>query len=275
MLKKVAFVLALTVFVSFALALESGPSNTVGFNKVNCTGNASYTSFGLAFTYWDVVGGVPTYGVQSTNPSDILGGQLTCDYPWTADQVVRQDGGAYAYRDVFAGCAWAGPLETAALPADRMDVGRAFWILNNQVDAYDVVFAGEVDTSTYGPIVIAANAYTPLSFRDARVRPIANINLSTSGMTCDYPWVADQLVEQATGYYAYMDVFAGCGWSYNPPAYTDVSPGYAYWILNNTVNPFNYNYGPGAVAPPPERPDDNDGKINRITRPTRRSRSLR
>ena len=108
MLKKVAFVLALTVFVSFALALESAPSNTVGFTKTNCAGGGVYTSFGLAFTFWDVVGGVPSYNVQSTNPSDILGTQLTCDYPWLADQVVRQDNGLYAFRNSFLGCAWDG-----------------------------------------------------------------------------------------------------------------------------------------------------------------------
>ncbi|MBU1708125.1 hypothetical protein KKG05_09805 [bacterium] len=275
MLKKVAFVLALTVLVSFALALESGPSNTVGFTKTNCAASGAYTSFGLPFTFWDVVGGVPTHGTQSTNPSDILGSQLTCDFPWVADQVVRQDNGLYAFRNSFLGCAWDGDLENTALPADRMDVGRAYWILNNTVSALDVVLAGEVDTSAYGPIACAGGGvYTPLSFRDARVRPINSINLQTSGgFVGDFPWQADQLVEQATGNYAFVNSFLGNTWDYQPPTYTAVTPSYAYWVLNNHTA-FNYNYGPGAVAPPPERPGNDDGKIDRITRPTRRSRSM-
>ena len=276
MLKKVAFVLALTVLASCALALTSGPSNTVGFVKTTVTAGA-YTPFGLAFTYWDVVGGVPAYNVQSTKPSDIVGTQITCDYAWMlADQVIRQDNGSFAIRNLGAptACDYTGVLETDPDP-DRMDVGRAYNLWNKQAADYDIVLAGQVDTSAYGPINCPGGAYTPLSFRDARVRPIPNINLQTSGgFQGDHGWLADQLIDQISGDFAVYNSDAGPAWVYTPVTFTDVEPGKAYMIFNRHTT-FDYYYGPGLVAPPPERPGNNDGSIDRITRPTRRSRSLR
>lgn len=268
MLKKVAFVLALTVLVSFALALESGPSNTVGFNKVTFAGNG-YTPFGLAFTYWDVVGGVPSYGVQSTKPSDIIGAQTTPGPPWIATEIICKNTGQSGY---FDGTNWQGPLETSS----SMIEGYCFlgWVKNPSSE--DVVFAGEVDTSTYavGIPIPAGDSYTWVSFRDARMQPLGAINLETSGfLGGGAPWFSDELLEKSTGMAAWLhDVN---GWQ-GTIANNEVTPGYAYMIhAISGHGGYTYNYGSGTVAPPPERPGDDDSKINRITRPTRRSRSLR
>ena len=265
MLKKVAFVLALTVLVSFALALESGPSNTVGFVKFTAAAGDLYTAFGLPFTSWDVVAGVPSYGVVSSRPSDILGTQLNGGMPWVRDNVTRQDNGKIASRD--AGGVWTGLLETDA----DMIVGRAYWIFNNDAAIpLEIVLAGEVDTFAWAPLTMnGPDLYTALSFRDARIRPVASINLLTCGFHTGMPWVKDQLVEQSSGDIA---SHSGTAWG---GLLTQITPGEAYWIFNNGPDNWTYTYGPGTVAPPPERPDNNDGSIDRITRPTRRSRSLR
>src|SRR5512143_3711710 len=106
MMKKVMFVVVLMLVASTCFAqLQSGPSNVVGYVKVVCSAAnppslpSAATPFGLPFKFWDVPSaGIPTYGVVSTNPSDIIGDQSRCGSIATADLIVRQDGGSQAYR---------------------------------------------------------------------------------------------------------------------------------------------------------------------------------
>lgn len=256
MLKKVAFVLALVLCVSLALALESGPSNTVGFVKKTCGPNA-YTPFGLPFTFWDVVSGVPAYGVTSGRPSDVIGAQLTGGTGSTGDRCIHQ-GGAYAYRTTTVAL-WSGGLETAG----GMTAGRAFSLWNRHAFNQDMVLAGQVDTSTFGPIAIAANAYTPLSFRDARVVNRANLNLLTSGFRGGTGSTSDRLIEQGGAYCFYRT--SDRTWQ---GSLVNAAPGMAYSIWNRHGTPWNYNYGPGAVSRPPDRPGE-DNPIDKISLPNR------
>lgn len=259
MLKKVAFVLALTICVSVALALESGPSNTVGFVKIPCPQSA-YTPFGLPFTFWDVVSGVPQYGVTSAKPSDVIGAQLTGGDGTTGDQVIRQ-GGSYAFRNTLP-TLWTGGLESGS----GMTAGGFFWLWNRHAVDQDMVLAGQVDTSAFGPITITDNAYTALSFRDARVVDRATLNLLTCGfMGGTSAATSDQVIEQGGSYFWYRD----------PPGawmgMTSVTPGKAYWIFNypHANGTWYYTYGPGAVSRPPDRPGGDEGRVN-VNRPTTR-----
>jgi hypothetical protein len=254
MLKKVAFVLALTLLVSAALALESGPSNTVGFVKITCLQNAK-KAFGLPFTFWDVVSGVPQYGVTSARPSDVIGAQLTGGSISTGDQCIRQ-GGAYAYRTTTAAL-WAGGLESTP----GMTAGGFFWIWNKHAADQDMVLAGQVDTSTFGPISIPASMKTGLSFRDARLVNRANLNLLTSGFVGGSISTSDQLIEHG-GSYCYYNTSTSA-WA---GGLASVTPGRAYWIWNKHAAGWSYNYGPGAVSRPP-RPGDNEGHMN-VIRPS-------
>jgi hypothetical protein len=257
MLKKVAFVLALTLLVSVALALESGPSNTVGFVKKTCTASAK-TPFGLAFTFWDVVSGVPQYGVASMRPSDVIGSQLTGGTVGTGDQCIQQGTGFFAYRTTTAAL-WSGTLETN----NAMTAGKAHWIWNKHAASQDVVLAGQVDTSAFGPIAVTALAKTALSFRDARVVNRATLNLLTSGFVGGTIGTSDQLIEQGTGTFCYFRTSDNT-WQ---GGLAGSSPGMAYWIWNKHAAAWNYNYGPGAVSRPPNRPGDNPDRTN-IIRPT-------
>ncbi|MFH1010348.1 MAG: hypothetical protein V1784_03835 [bacterium] len=263
MLKKVAFVLALTICVSFALALESGPSNTVGFVKITCPQMAK-KAFGLPFTFWDVVSGVPQYGVTSARPSDVIGAQLTGGTLSTGDQCIRQ-AGSYAYRTTTAAL-WAGGLETTP----GMTAGGFFWLWNRHAVSQDMVLAGQVDTSTFGPIWIAANVKTGLSFRDARVVNRANLNLRTSGFVGGTLTTSDQVIEHG-GSYCYFRTSDNT-WQ---GGLVSVTPGRAYWLWNKHAAGWNYNYGPGAVSRPPDRPGSDDGKINVNRPPSRPSNPVR
>lgn len=273
MLKKVAFVLALTVLVSFALALESGPSNTVGFNKVTLPDvtdplTEGWVPFGLAFTFWDVVGGVPAYGTVSTKPSDVIGAQTTSGFPGAATELICKNTGEAAFRN-FAGT-WFGSLEDNS----NMLPGYGFYF-HNFGTPYDVVFAGEVDTAAYGLAIGAGDSYTAFSVRDARVRGLGQINLVTSGFTGGmFVFQSDELIEKNTGTTAWYNSTAGA-WQ-GTIAGNQTTPGYYYWVHTIAGHAgYAYTYGPGAIAPPPERPGNDDNSINRITRPTRRARSLR
>jgi hypothetical protein len=130
-----------------------------------------------------------------------------------------------------------------------------------------MVLAGQVDTLTFGPIWIAPSTYTALSFRDARVRPITNLNLRTSGFTGGTGGNSDRLIELGTGSYAYYATGTS-SWVYNPTTFTTVSPGMGYRIWNRHVTGWNYNYGPGTVSRPPNRPGDDS--IDKISRPPHR-----
>jgi hypothetical protein len=254
MLKKVAFVLALMVFVSFALALESGPSNTVGFTKVTCP--VGYTPFGLAFKFWNVVTGVPQYGTVSTKPSSIVGQQLTPGTYNTGDRIYRQ-GGDWCFRQA-ASPYWSGALETNG----TMVEGRAYFVRNRQAASQNMVLAGQVDTSAFGPIAIAANIYTPLSFRDARIRPVSQINLITSGFQGGTYNTSDRLYEQGGSW---------CWYNTGTSTWTgmaNVTPAKAYFVRERHGATWNYNYGPGAVSRPPDRPGDDS--IDKISRPPNR-----
>jgi len=235
---------------SLGEAPESDPSNRIGFVSIVCP-QTSYTPFGLPFTFWDVVNCVPQYGVPTCKPSDIIGAQFSAGSGATGDRVIRQDNGLWAYRTTTPAL-WAGPLEIDGC----MECGRAFNIWNRHSSAQTMVLAGEVDTSACGPIWIAPNAWTPLSFRDARVRPIRNINLLTSGFTGGTGATSDRLIEQGTGSYAFFST-GSMTWVYYPTSFTSVSPGKAYRIWNRHGTGWNYNYGSGPVSRPPDRPDDN------------------
>jgi hypothetical protein len=254
MLKKVAFVLALTLLVSVALALESGPSNTVGFVKVTCPASLK-TPFGLPFTFWDVVSGVPQYGVPSGKPSDVIGAQLTGGTLLTGDQCIQQGGAGWlAYRAAAGG--WIGTLEdnSGLMP------GWAYWIWNKHTGSQNMVLAGQVDTSTFSR-VIPASVKTALSFRDARIRPMGQLNLITSGFTGGTLLTSDQVIEQGgAGRLAYYTT----SWQ---GTLTQVEPAIAYWIWNKHANQWTYNYGPGAVSRPPNRPGENPDRTN-VIRPS-------
>jgi hypothetical protein len=265
MLKKVAFVLALAVLVSGALALESGPSNTVGFTKKAF--DPGYTDFGLSFKFWDVNGGVPSYGTVSTRPSDIIGFQLTGGLPFLADEVIRQDNGENAF--IAPGDVWSGVLETNA----NMLPGYAYWINNKQAASFDMVLAGEVDTSTFAIAIAPGESYTPVSCRDARVVSVGNAYLVGSGFTGGtLPFLSDEVIEQSSGAVAWYHTVNG----WITTGLAAFTPMESYWIHSRAGSGgYTWNYGPGAIAPPPDRPGNEDNSINRITRPTRRSRAIR
>lgn len=246
-MKKVMFVLVCLLLVSTAaFALESGPSNKVGYVKFTLPNN-SYTSFGLPFVFWDVpTGNVPNYGVESRKPSDIIGVQANCSGGGTADRILDQNTGQFAWRNSTLGCDWTGLLETQGGDPGLMEPAKAYWYWNRSGAQRTLVLAGEADITGAGiparTITAPASTLglaTPYSWRDPRELATSQLNLVQAGLLGGTGGTSDRVTAQVGGSFAYYNsttnVWAG--------TLTTVTPGAAYWIINkHPGHAFNYTY---------------------------------
>jgi hypothetical protein len=272
MMKKVMFLVVMLLVASTCFAqLQSGPSNTVGYVKIVAVGDPApgvqtvSTSFALPFVFWDVpVGGIPTYGTVSTNPSDIGGDQLNCGGALTADRILRQDNGQNAIRNSASGCAWTGGLETGA----GMGPGRAYYYQNRTDANRNFVLAGEVNNSgNYLVLLIPDNAFTPYGWRDSRSVNRDDLNLLASGFQGGTSSLnSDRVVAQIGG---------ANFWRRNSDntwqgGLVTVEPGSAYYIHNRATGngAWNYNYDASgnslSVGVDPARRDDSGGSISKV-----------
>jgi hypothetical protein len=266
MLKKVLLVVLCLMVASVSLAQTSGPSNVAGYVKTStlfgAPGQAAATPFGLPFMFWDVVAGVPTYGTESTSPSDILGDQPAAGDAITADKIIRQDG-VQAYRDNTGPIVWTGALEDDA----DMLPGYAYWYVNKTGAARDIVLAGEVvNEGSYAAITITdppaappgLNFATSYSWRDSRNVPLEELGLLTAGFAGGDLITSDKLVEQVGGGIVNYDIGIP-GWV---GGFTETVPGRAYWLVNkHPGNLWVYDYDGSLVLP--FHGNDDEGVITR------------
>lgn len=271
-MKKVMFVLVALLLVStYCFALESGPSNKVGYVKVNCL--VGSTPFGLPFKFWVVpAGNVPTYGTESFKPSSIVGTQTNCGTISGADRISAQGGsGQYGYRNSAASCGWAGTLETGS----GMTPARAFYYVNKTAATRTLVLAGEADTTAVGipsvtilaPSVAGASASTPYSWRDPRDVARNKLNLLAATFTGGAIGTSDRVAEQGgSGTYFYYRTSDNT-WQGTLPA---VVAGKAYYVVNKHVgHPFAYQYAASGVPVTMPEPGliGGDATISKVAAP--------
>jgi len=252
MMKRVMFVVVSLLLVGTCFAqLQSGPSNTVGYVKTDIPsgtqGTPTYKEFGLPFQFWDVpANNIPTYGVESRKPSDIIGTQANCGTITSADRIARQDGGLYAYRASTA-CNWTQSLETGAT---NMDPGRAYWYVNKSGAARTLVLAGQVNNSgnyttvtCIAPTVANQSVFTPYSWRDSRDVPANQLNLLLDGFLGGALLSSDRIAAQTGGQFFWYRTSDGSWMIGTTPGIGTVTPGRSYWIQNRHLNhSFDYNY---------------------------------
>lgn len=268
-MKKVLFVLVLMLVASTCFAqLQSGPSNVVGYVKVDATGGNQFTAFGLPFMFWDVdPNGVPIYNSESTKPSDIIGDQTFCNTLSTnSDRIVRQAGN-FGWRHCTNG--WQGTLETNS----EMTPGRGYWVLHRPAGTIPVVLAGEVvNSGNYLVLTVPGGGnFTALSFRDSRSRARDVLGLRTANEPGESGGFtggtlstnSDRLVQQGGDFAWYntnTNVWAGL--------LLTAEPGKAFWILNRHAQ-FVYNYDGGAndglLIADDQKASDNSGTISKVT----------
>lgn len=248
-MKKVMLVIVCLLFAATAFAQQSDPSNDVGYVKISNTGGAP-SAFGLPFKFWNVVSNVPQYGVESTQPSSIIGAQIATGGAGS-DNIVRQDGGQIGFR--FAAGNWGGSLQTTS----AMGPGHAYYYVNRTGLPRDIVLAGDVDnTQGYRTVNLAAVGPKAISWRDTRElefdndspsRPDIGASLIADGFRGGTASTSDLVTEQGSGSQAFLN---GAGTLYLGTL-AFVTPGRAYYLVNRThVNgAWNYNYGvTGAAA---------------------------
>jgi len=252
MMRTLTLVLLSLLLVTAAFALESGPSNKVGYVKIYCIGfedspgvpAEAYTPFGLPFIFWDVPGSnVPTYGSESRCPSDIIGSQAGAGYSFTADLVLRQ-GGDYAYRDTTLGNAWTGYLEDNC----SMDPAGAYYFDNHSGFDKTLVLAGDAEFTATGipeTFILAKlgpniedQTFTPYSWRDPREMPMSQLGLITAGFQGGASQNESDQIWMQGGDLAWYNTTTSTWEGF----LTSVTPGSAYWISSMHEDLVNFGY---------------------------------
>jgi hypothetical protein len=252
MMKNVLVVVVCLLLVASAFALESGPSNKVGYVKVTITANippaTASIPFGLPFIFWTVpTGNIPTYGDTTKLPSMIVGTQAHCSTSSTnSDNIVRQAGGASAYRLQSITCGWTGSLQTVS--GGQMIPSHAYWYRNRSAVLRYLVLAGEADTTAAGipsrtisaPTPPATSSNAPYSWRDPRAVARDKLNLLAQGFTADSSASkSDQVAAQVGGSSFYRRITDNT-WQ---GSLTALNPGSAYWIRNRHAgHTWTYTY---------------------------------
>lgn len=141
--------------------------------------------------------------VISTQPSDIIGVQISEGAFTLADRVVRQDGGYSAYRSLPNG-AWVGTLEAGAL----MLLGRAYFFSTIQNTPTPVITGcARSDYSPVGSLAIQggnSRVSTPLGFPVLDDHHVSCMGLETCGFRRGTFTTSDLVIEQRTGRTAHL-----------------------------------------------------------------------
>jgi hypothetical protein len=247
MMKKVMFVVVSLLLVSYCFALESAPSNKVGYVKLTVAGGTGnvYSTFGLPFVFWDVpTGNVPTYGTESRKPSDIFGTQPLCGTSLSADRVVRSDVGRFAYRG-SPSCAWTSTLETNAADAEP---GHGYQIRTTNQPVKYYVLAGEADTTAIGipGVPINPNTFVSYSWRDPRELAVNRLNLLAQGFTGGTLSTNSDRVALigGNGAFAWYRT-SDHTWQ---GSLTTVTPGKSYYIASKHSPAWTYTYNASGAA---------------------------
>lgn len=221
-------------------------SNVAGYTLYPCGGGAGgvYTPFGIKFITWDIpLTGIPTYGVVSNRPSDIVVDQANCGTIVTADRVVNQCTGTFAYRNSAAACTWTGTLETS----NGMFYECCYWYLNRTGVARDLVIFGEADITTLAAAVpIPGLSYKPYNWREPRIRPRNNLQLINDGFVGGTVTTSDRVIEQCSGTFFWFRVVDN-SWQ---GALTVIDPCQCcHWIQNRHAATWTYSYDPTSNLP--------------------------
>ncbi|MCD4818020.1 MAG: hypothetical protein K8S23_04970 [Candidatus Cloacimonetes bacterium] len=100
-MKRTIITVLLVLSLTFLIALESDPSETVGFVKI--TAGMGYTPFALPFTFYDAT------HTETHLVSDIIGDQVTGGTPTTSDRIIDVNTGQFAFYNSGTGT-FAGTL---------------------------------------------------------------------------------------------------------------------------------------------------------------------
>ena len=213
-MKKVFVFSILVLFLGSLFALESGPSDVLGFVKITAPSNF-YTALALPL---EVDGQMAsTVFADGAGVPYITGGPN----PVFSDQIIQMGGG---------GAAWYNSGTSTWIGDFAVDVTRAYYaVIRAAHSAADIYICGTVDNTTVvNYAVIPANFYSEIGFREAGATVMtSNIGLLTAGFQGGVnPVFSDQIIQIGGG---------GAAW-YNTGTSTWIgdfalTPGKAYYLV--------------------------------------------
>ena len=206
-MKKFLILGIMVLFLGSLIALESGPSETVGFFKIGVP--AGYTAFSVPLKVY--VGGVETLAL-----SDILGDQLTGGMAFNSDKVWDITAGTFAWYNTGTST-WVGFT-------DFID-GHAYYVENKHA-AIDLYLSGTVveEACDYGTMAVGYNAF---SVNSAKEISLDDLDLLSSGFTGGMAFNSDKIWDITAGTFAWYNTGTST-WV----GFTTVTPTHSYYVEN-------------------------------------------
>jgi hypothetical protein len=203
-MKRFILPLLILLFVGSLFAVESAPSEVVGYFKLNSAAG-SWSPLTLPFNYADISVG------------NVIGDQFA-----DADEISDIATGLNTvYYDGFG---WFGDLE-------EMEYGKAYWVYKNEANpTSDFFVLGKVGPSQV-ELTILGNSWTPWGLNEAR--DIAVADLFTTG-----PSDGDEISDISTGLNTVY--YEGFGWFGDLEF---IEPTHAYWYVT-AESGFSWTYQP-------------------------------
>jgi hypothetical protein len=209
-MKKVLFILMLMVSMSILLAVESAPSETVGYFKKSVA-DGGWEVFSLPFGY------------ASLSPNDVLGTQFS-DF----DTIIDAGTGDNSF--YLTGSGWLGTIEP-------MINGHVYWINratgNGSLDYY---LLGTVNPSAVTLHVAGADQGSWYPFALNEAQPI-DVNILPITGVMDF----DTILDIATGDNSFY--LTGSGWL---GTVLNIEPTHGYWYNSYSATSFDWTYTPAA-----------------------------
>jgi len=226
-MKKIALIFLLGSLLGLLCALESDPSETVGYVRI--TVNEGYTAFGLPFTFTNDLGD------ESYAINDVIGDQLTGgNFIFQSDQII----------DIFDGASsWYSNPALSWDPNMTLDTEHSFYakVLSGH-GTQDVYLAGRVEPEIIVYSTMMNPGYNPVGIKEAGVVGVEDLDLVESGFTGgNFIFQSDQLIDINTGFVAWYKS-SDSTWQ---SSLTQVEPGAGYFIKVLTGHSaFTWTYDP-------------------------------
>ncbi len=222
-MKKLLISLMAILFLSSLFALESDPSDVVGYVKRTAT--IGYSYFSLPFTFYAI-------GVETMTLDDIIGDQLTGGNILTGDRIIEIPLGTYAY---YNGTNWTG-----ALTSFTDNYAYQFKVHSTHTDQ-DVYLAGNVEQEVQLMPNTCVVGYSYHGIREAGEVDVSALDLLDSGFTGGNILTSDRLIDVSAGDYAYYNT----GTSLWAGSLTTTDPAEAYQVkVYSTHSSFPWTYDP-------------------------------
>ena len=221
LMKKLFIFAMMLVLIGSMVALESEPSEVVGYVKIEAP--VGYSIFSNPFTYYDAT------HIATLDLDDVIGGQLSGGTPANADRIIDANTGQYAFYNAGTSL-WAGTLV-------NFDLTNAYYVkVFNTTNSFYLTGSVERETMDFGTLAVG---YNVIGLKEAGSVALNDLDLISSGFTGGNPATSDRIIDANTGQYA----FYNSGTSMWAGTLTQTTIGHSYYILVKNT-PFNWTYDP-------------------------------